>query len=279
MTTYSPTLGDTIYLGATSATEDLSRINGFIAGCGQAALLVILNAVKGQGTAPADVTALIRQAINGGLVTGGLAQSGESSPGNLEALAQQQGVSLQSGDYTTLLAQYAGTKPIIVGVSNASAFGGSDAHVFDHYVTVVGHTLTGNYIVSDPNTPESQVGKFVEYTPAQMNAAKPFWSAVPTGPTLPGLGGFGGFNPLNIILPDWINALGSKFSAFAAIYGAWANPIRVFKLILGTFIIAAVTAIIVFEGATKGIIGAGKISGKVTQQAGDAAKVAAAFIK
>ena len=243
MTSYTSSLGDAIYTGATAVTEDLSRVNGFIAGCGQAALLVVLNAVRGQSTTPADVTALIKQAINSNLVTGKLAQSGETSPANLEALAQQQGVQLQSGDYQTLLNQYAGQKPIILGVSNARAFGGADSNVFGHYITVVGKTRNGNYIVSDPNTPESQQGKFVTYTPAQIIASLPFWGAVPTGP-ITGLGG----NLLNLQLPSWINDLGSRFTGFVNTFGSWANPIRLFKFILGSLILGGVTVAVLTMG-------------------------------
>lgn len=236
MSSYTASLGDAIYTGATAVTEDLSRVNGFIAGCGQAALLVVLNAVKGQSTSPSDVTALIKQAVNSNLVTGPKAASGQSSPADIEALAQQQGVSLQSGDYQTLLGQYAGTKPIILGVSNARAFGGADANVFGHYITVVGRTTGGNYIVSDPNTPESQAGKFVTYTPSQIAASLPFWGAVPTGPTLGGIGG----SLLNLQLPSWVNDLGNRFTGFVNQFGGWANPIRLFKLTLGSLLLGGV---------------------------------------
>lgn len=277
MSTYTPTLGDTIYTGANAATEDLSRVGGFIAGCGEAALLVVLNAVKGAPTTPSDVTALIKQAVNAGQVTGGLAQSGESSPANLEALANSQGVSLQSGDYHALLAQYAGVKPVIVGVSNARAFGGADSNVFGHYVTVVGKTATGNYVVSDPNTPESQAGKFVTYTPAQINAAQPFWSAVPGGAILGGVGGIGGIggNILNLVLPDWINQLGGRITAFTNT--GWANPLRIVKFMIGFAIIGFVVAFVLFEGAAQ-VAGTGQeIGNHVVEQGTKIAKVAALF--
>lgn len=272
MSSYTSSLGDVIYTGATAVTEDLSRVNGFIAGCGQAALLVVLNAVKGQSTSPSDVTALIKQAISSNLVTGKLAQSGETSPANLEALAQQQGVTLQSGDYQTLLSQYAGQKPIILGVSNARAFGGADSNVFGHYITVVGKTSNGNYIVSDPNTPESQAGKFVAYSPSQISASLPFWGAVPTGPVT-GIGG----SLLNLQLPSWINDLGTRFTGFVNTFGAWANPIRLFKFVAGSIILAGVAISIlaygyvetgrgvyhVIRGVRKPVVEAGETAGNV----------------
>lgn len=269
MSGYTSSLGDVIYTGATAVTEDLSRVNGFIAGCGQAALLVILNAVKGTPTSPSDVTALIKQAINSNLVTGGLAQSGESSPANLEALAQQQGVSLQSGDYHTLLAQYAGSKPIILGVSNARAFGGSDSNVFGHYITIVGKTANGDYIVSDPNTIESQSGKFVTYTPTQIAASLPFWGAVPTGPVIGG--GGTNVNPFSLQLPQWINDLGTRFTAYVNAFGSWANPGRLLKLALGLLILSSVVGVVLLEGIGKA---GGAIDQFTTRQAGNIATVA-----
>lgn len=179
MTTYSRTMGGTIVAGAAPVTEDFTRINGAIAGCGQAAMLVTLNVMKGTPDTPAEVGNLITQMVSAHQTVGALATSGESSPGGLSWLAAQYGVSMQSGDPLTYLHQYAGVKPIVWGVSNASAFGGSDSNVQGHYVNVVGKTADGRYIVSDPNTPESQNGQFVVYTEAQMMNAQPFWAAVP----------------------------------------------------------------------------------------------------
>jgi hypothetical protein len=256
MSSYSPSLGDIIYTGATATTERLSQVGGFIAGCGEAALLVVLNAVKGQGTSASDVTTLIKQAVNAGLVTGKLSGSGQSSPADLEALANAQGVGLQSGDYQSLLAQYAGTKPVIIGVSNARAFGGSDANVAGHYITVVGRAANGNYIVSDPNSPDSERGGFVTYSLAQIRAALPFWSAVPQGAVLGGSGV--NINPFSLQLPDWVNQLGARFTTFVDTFGGWANPIRIFKFLLGSFILIGVVIVIFAYG----YVGAGRFGEK-----------------
>lgn len=272
MANYAATVGDTIYTGATAVTEDLSRVSGFIAGCGEAALLVVLNAVKGVPTAPSDVTALIKQAVNSRQVTGGLAASGETSPGNLETLASQYGVTLTSGDYKRQLASYAGVKPVILGVSNATAFGGSNANVHGHYITVVGRTATGNYIVSDPNTPQSKAGRFVQYSPSQIDAAQPFWSAVPNGAVLGGSQTVStssiGIGPLQIQLPNWLSSLGTGLGSFSD----WLNPVRLFKFFLGLAICATIVGVLLFEGVFRAVDAGTKTVSKV---AGKAATIAA----
>jgi hypothetical protein len=277
MATYTGGIGDLIYTGATAVTEDLSRVNGFIAGCGQAALLVVLNAVKGQSTTPSDVTSLIKQAVSSNQVTGKLASSGESSPANLEALAQANGVTLQSGNYQSLLAQFAGIKPILLGVSNAHAFGGSDTGVGGHYVTVVGKTSKGNYIVSDPNTAESQAGKFVTYTPAQITASQPFWSAVPSGVVTGAATGIGG-SLLNLQLPSWVNDLGTRFTAFVDQFGSWANPLRLFKFLLGSFILIGVVIVILTYGYVQIGRAGERTAGKIIQPAAKALTTAGNII-
>lgn len=188
MANYSPHAGDVVIPGAQAATELLSKTGGFIAGCGEASLAVVSGIVNGTPVSPAAVSAIIRDAMNHGAGPGGV-----STPAELQATAKDYGVQLQSVPWKTALAQDAGVIPIELGVSNATAFGGADAHVHGHYVTVVGKTAGGSYIVSDPNTQASIGGGFVSYTAQQIAKAQPFWAGTPggtvVGATYPGLKG------------------------------------------------------------------------------------------
>lgn len=185
MATYTPQPGDTVIPGAQAATELLSPIGGFIAGCGQASLLVIAHLVNGTPISASEVTTVIRDST-----THGASASGVSTPKQLMATANDLGTPLQSVQWQTALTQDAGTIPVELGVNNARAFGGADSNVAGHYITVVGRTAQGNYIVSDPNTQASIAGGFVAYTPGQIAASQPFWAGVPQASTL--LGGVGG---------------------------------------------------------------------------------------
>lgn len=188
MANYTPAAGDVVIPGAQAATELLSRTGGFIAGCGEASLAVVSGIVNGTPVSPAAVSAIIQDAMNHGAGPGGV-----STPAELQATARDYGVSLQSVPWQTALAQDAGVIPVELGVGNATAFGGADANVHGHYVTVVGRAANGSYIVSDPNTQASIGGGFVTYTAQQIANARPFWAGTPggtiVGATYPGLTG------------------------------------------------------------------------------------------
>jgi hypothetical protein len=186
--TYTPQPGDSVIPGAQAATELLSPVGGFIAGCGQASLLVIAHLVNGTPISASEVTTVIRDST-----THGASATGVSTPSQLMATANDLGTPLQSVQWQTALAQDAGVTPIELGVGNARAFGGADRNIAGHYVTVVGRTAQGNYIVSDPNTQASLNGGFVAYTPGQIAAAQPFWAAIPQASSTIG-GAFGGLN-------------------------------------------------------------------------------------
>lgn len=222
-----------IVTGANPVTEDFTRVGGFIAGCGEAALLVILHGAKGTPTDPDTLGQIIRSAAAQHWVS----PTGVSSPNGLTQLANSYGVGLSSGNWQTLLPQYAGQRPIIVGIANASAFGGRDSNVQGHYVTVVGRNADGSYVVSDPNA-SSKFGKFDTYTAAQFAAARPFWAAVPTnwsGSTSVGSSGIGGATAaplaLNPLDPrTWLQAIGQQFST---LFTWLTDPLRILKLVGG----------------------------------------------
>ena len=191
MASYTATSGDFVIPGAKAATELLSPVGGFIAGCGEASLAVVANLINGTPIGPTEVTRIIHDAVAQGAGPGGT-----STPSELAATGRTLGVTLQGQPYQSAISQYAGVKPIELGVSNASAFGGADVGVQGHYVTIVGRTRTGNLVVADPNQQASLTGGLVQYTPQQIQAAHPFWAGVPTqataasaqgGISLPGL--------------------------------------------------------------------------------------------
>jgi hypothetical protein len=188
MANYTPASGDVVIPGAQAATELLSRTGGFIAGCGEASLAVVSGIVNGTPVSPAAVSAIIQDAMNHGAGPGGV-----STPAELQATARDYGVNLQSVPWQSALAQDAGSVPVELLVGNATAFGGADANVHGHYVTVVGRAANGSYIVSDPNTAASIGGGFVTYTAQQIANARPSWAGVPggtvAGATYPGLNG------------------------------------------------------------------------------------------
>ena len=174
MANYTPKSGDVIVPGATGATELLSRVGGFIAGCGEASLAVVNGVVNGTPPSPAEVTGIIQDAISHGAGAGGV-----STPTQLQATAKDYGFSLNSVPWQSALTQDAGVVPIVLGVGNATAFGGSDSNVHGHYITVVGRAQNGSYIVSDPNTAASVGGGFVTYSASQIAASLPFWAGAP----------------------------------------------------------------------------------------------------
>ena len=173
--TYTPQAGDTLVPGAAGVTELGSAVGGFIAGCGWASLAAVRKVVSpGSDASPTGVSGLIDQAVQQHQTVGKYAASGQSTPSNIKYIASKNGVTLM--DITQQQAiQVAGVDPVEVGVSNARAFGGNDSNVSGHYVTILGKAASGNLIVSDPNSTQSESGRLVEYTQAQLSAAQPFW--------------------------------------------------------------------------------------------------------
>lgn len=197
MGVYTPVSGDVVLPGAKATTEWYSRVGGAVAGCGEAAAAVLLGYAKGDTSYfdPNRVTSLIVDAVKAHQTVGMWASSGQASPDTLTYLAKQNGVQTTTFDgsqHRQVLTSYAGNRPVVVGVSNATAFGGTDSSVHGHWITVVGRTHDGNYVVSDPNTPASANGQFVTYTQAQMDAASPFALIVPSQ-------GGGGFRDLGAL--------------------------------------------------------------------------------
>lgn len=274
MTTYNSSMGGSIYQGAVAVTEDFTRIQGVIAGCGEASLLVILNAVKGVPTSPSELASIITTAAKAGEVR----TTGVSSPHGLEQIAGNYGVSLQSGNWQTLLGQYAGRKPVIIGVSNATAFGGRDANVFGHYITVVGRTNDGRYIVSDPNSAESKQGQFIVYSASQIAQAHPFWAATPSGTPLAsvnpanGIATVGTPQGFNLGIPGFPDL--TNVNNFFGNLQKWADPLRLVKLIAGSLLLMIVVAALFFDGVfdfiVKPITG-GAVSSGAMKAAGKAA--------
>jgi Papain-like cysteine protease AvrRpt2 len=190
VSTYQSSPSDTLLSGATGVSEWQTTVGGVVAACGEAALVPLLALTVGTPATTQEVTSLTQQAVNNHWTVGTYAYAGQSSPQTLSNIAKTQGVTLQNMSYQSALKQYAGKRPIVIGVSNAQAFGGDDKGIFGHYIAVLGVTGpgnpagAGNYIVSDPNQQQSEDQQLVVYTPAEIAAAQPFSAQVPTtGPT------------------------------------------------------------------------------------------------
>src|SRR5260221_93981 len=255
-----------VVTGVNPVTEDFTRVGGFIAGCGEAALLVLLHSTKGTPTDPDTLGQIIRASAAKGWV----GPTGVSTPSGLTELSKSYGVGLTSGDWRSMLNQYAGERPVIVGVANASAFGGRDAHVQGHYVAVVGRTAGGDYIVSDPNA-SSKAGKFDTYSAAQFAAARPFWAAVPTNWTGSSSGtqaidtlrttSAPNFNPLNP--GSWLDAIKGQFGT---LFTWLTDPLRILKLVGGALVLLVAVALTLVSLTAKVAPDALQVAGVATGQ-------------
>lgn len=184
--------GGKIVPGAVAITEWQSRVGGDIEACGQASVAMALHVIKGTPTTPDFVTGLAVETVNAGQTTDPPRAS--TSPNNLRWLAARHGLSLTIhwGDWETAVRAHLGTLPTVVGVNNATAFGGHDSNVHGHYICIFGGDGGDNLIVGDPNTPESTQGEFVTYSWGQLRAASPFAALVPDNNPLAGVPLIGG---------------------------------------------------------------------------------------
>lgn len=168
----------TIYAvpGSTAVTEGLSRVNGFIQGCGQAGVLVMSHILRGTPVSPGQLTGLIEQSVRSGHA---VSSGGATTLSQLQWLAATQGVPTQVMDWRQSL-RFTGLLPVELGVSNASALGGNDVGVRGHYIDILGfNSQHGTFLAADPNQPAARQGMLVEYTPQQLRAADPFGALVP----------------------------------------------------------------------------------------------------
>lgn len=269
---YEPNMGGTIAPGSVAVTEDKTRTGGSVGGCGEASLLaVVAPQLPGTSTSPSALGALIQWADNHGLT---LAANGDSTPGNLIGIAKNY-FNVTVNSFGSLPQQYVGRRQIEVGISRAYELGGWNRNVQGHYITIVGNTADGNYVVSDPNQPESENGQFIVYTPQQIANASPFWYGAAAAPP----SGVGGVTAAGQALStttggtgagsfDWsgfwqgvvgnIPVVGGALSnasnwqgALEAIVGnlaSWANPIRIIKLVVGLGLIGFGVLVLILPG-------------------------------
>ena len=164
--------------------EGFARVNGFVNGCGQAATLMMTSLVRGQPVNTNDLANALKLTIVTGHATASGSHIGSTNPQDLQWLAEQQGVktTLGSGNnwQSTVDAALAQGKPVVLGLNNARALGGSDANVSGHYVTVISPTGDGKYVVADPNQQAAKTGGTVIYSRSQIQAAQPFATLTPT---------------------------------------------------------------------------------------------------
>lgn len=165
--------------------EGFASFGGFVNGCGQAATLMMTGLVRGQPVSTNDLLNVIKYSVATGHATTSGRSIGSTTPSDLQWIAEQQGVKTQLGPgsawRSTVDTAIPQGKPVVLGVANARAFGGSDANVQGHYVTVVGTTTDGRYIVADPNQQAARTGGTVIYSAVQIQQARPFATLTPTG--------------------------------------------------------------------------------------------------
>ena len=263
--------GDYIIPGAQAVTEWFSRFGGFINGCGQASLAVINGIMTGSPPSVAEVTSLIQQ----GAASGATGPTGVSTLAGLQQLGASTGTPLTIGSgattISTINSNLTSGLPTLVGVSNAHVFGGSDRNVSGHYITVVGKAANGNFIVADPNQPQATSGGFVQYTAQQIMNAQPFGTGTPQGTP----GGIAGATAAAIsggITTGFQNVLNGLFGSVKSNLGisslsdfAWRSA-----LIVGGMVLIVIGLLVFFSKQE------GQAVTVVSQQAGTAAKVAAA---
>ena len=219
--------GGRIVPNAQAITEWYSKIDGTIEACGQASVAMALHALnpkKFPATA-AFVTQLATETTNARQTTDWPHAS--TSARNLQWLFKQQGYSATihyAGDWGTTIKAFSGVKPLCVGVSNATAFGGHDAHVNGHWICIFGVDPRGVFIVGDPNTSEATSGAFVFYTPAQLQAAEIFAVLVPNQDPLASIPLIGG--PLDSLISP-VNQTLLHVNGFSDIVGAIAADERI----------------------------------------------------
>lgn len=161
-------------------SESLAPVNGAIAGCGQAAVLMMNHIVSGQRVDANELVNLIKFSI----ATGHSVDTrGATRPSDLQWLAEQSGVKTKLGGgaswRSTVDTALPQGKPVVLGVANARAFGGADSNVRGHYVTIVGSTTDNRYIVADPNQQAAKTGGTVIYSASQIQDARPFATLTP----------------------------------------------------------------------------------------------------
>jgi hypothetical protein len=285
MATYQASLGDTLVPGSASVTELLTTVGGSIASCAWAGYAVVQHIIQGTPATGAEDTALTEQAVTEHQTVGRFADSGQATPQNIEYIAGLHGIHFL--DLTQAQAvSVAGETPVEIGVSNAKAFGGSDSNVSGHYITMVGKTARGDLIVSDPNQPESEQGKFNVYSQAQLTAAQPFAFLAPSadsgsGPQTSatvapgGIGTPGGGINIPGVGTIWsglqgaassLNSLGNINSTIEGVVGGFFSAAMVALKRIGVFALglaAVVLGVIVIFRAAAG------------RAVGNAAKVAA----
>lgn len=262
-------MADYIIPGAQAVTETLSRVGGVVAGCGEAALAVIQGVATGKPPSVAQVTSLIQQGAAGGF-TGA---TGVATPSGLAQLAAASGtpVTIGSGQnvLSTVNSNLGQGLPTEIGVANAHVFGGSDANVAGHYITVVGKASNGNFIVADPNQPAALSGQFVQYSPSQITAANPFGTLTSTGAGAVGNAAGGVSGAVSSGVTDALNSL---FGTVKSSLGLTSLPDLGWRLglVVGGMVLIVV-GMVMFFGHQES-----QAANIVVQQAGNAAKAAGA---
>lgn len=185
---------------AQSLTEDLSRVGGFIAGCGQASALVVAHIVNGTPISVDELTQTIKDSINanvGATVHGSTAQT---SQWILSQHGIQSSVTYNPSNLQSLINNaLSQNKPVELGVNYGAALTGEPSNLRGHYVTVVGENSPTSFLVADPNTAQSKTGNLVTDTLQQLQSSNPFAAIIPNTGAGPGSTSGGiDLNPLDV---------------------------------------------------------------------------------
>lgn len=254
-------------------SEALARVDGIIAGCGQAGLVVLNHLYNGTPLSAQELVNTIKLSQTKGAGAGGV-----STPKELQATAKAQGLNLSimspSANLGAQLDALLGAgKPVEVLVGHAGwGFGGSDIGVQGHYIDILGGSSATGYQVADPNTPQSKVGQLVTYTLDQIRKAVPEALLAPTSPL-----------PPTSVLPPGVQGAtqigASSVDAIAQALSALTNPDKLKAAFQYVVERSALTAL-VFAVIIIGLIlvfwePASQAAQATAQKAASAAKIAA----
>lgn len=199
----------TVITGAQALTEDTTRVQGIIAGCTEAAALVIAHIINGTPLNSTQLRNLITGAQAANMAGTGGTQDRSGAVWDLAQFgisAQQYGNPAPTDIGNIIEQALSQNKPIEVQVTQGDQLSGEPPWLHGHAITIVGSNGPGQYIVADPNTPQAASGGFVTDTLQQIINADPFAITVPTssGPGSSSSSG-GVFNPLSP--GDWQKAI------------------------------------------------------------------------
>jgi hypothetical protein len=175
---------------AVAINEAVATINGTVAGCTQASLVVLAHIYGKAPATTAEFSRILGDSYNKGEASHTPGVEGSQTTDELIWSADNYyKIKLTNGidGWKANLHKYRGRIPVIIQVGRADlGLGGSNSNVQGHCICVVGWSDTDKlYRVADPNTQEASSGassgeaQFVTYSEKQIETAQPFALLVP----------------------------------------------------------------------------------------------------